>query len=133
MQKGKALREINELQNFKKVKSFRDKYRGNVTIDFIRMLHSLIMSNIDFELAGAFRRTDDVWIQGCELGVTPAELVESELRQAINRYYEKLEKKLHPFEAAALFHYDFELIHPFTDGNGRVGREIFNYMLKKGG
>jgi Fic family protein len=32
-----------------------------------------------------------------------------------------------------MFHYDFELIHPFIDGNGRVGREIFNYMLKKCG
>ena len=134
MPKGKSLREINEVQNFKQVKIYRDKSRGKINIDFIRTLHSLIMNNIDVNSAGTFRRTDDIWIQGCDIRVTPAELIEQELTLAIDRYYERIEiKSLHSFEAAALFHYDFELIHPFTDGNGRVGREIFNYMLKKCG
>jgi len=133
MPKDKSLREINEVQNFKKVKTYRDKYRGKLTIDFIRTLHSLIVSNIDVQSAGTFRRTDDVWIQGCDLRLTPKELIVSELKQAIDTYYGGLEKRLHPFEAAVLFHHEFELIHPFTDGNGRVGREIFNYMLKKNG
>ena len=30
-----------------------------------------------------------------------------------------------------MFHYFFEVIHPFTNCNGRVGREIFNFMLSK--
>ncbi|MBC2764293.1 MAG: hypothetical protein HF970_13340, partial [ANME-2 cluster archaeon] len=50
--KEKTLREINEVQNFRNVKEYRDKYRGKVTLDFIKMLHSLIMNNIDFESAG---------------------------------------------------------------------------------
>jgi Fic family protein len=134
MPKNKSLREINEVQNFKQVKLYRDKYRGKVSMDFILTLHSLIMNNIDVNSAGTFRRTDDIWIQGCDIRVTPAELIEEELSSAIDRYYERIEvKSVHPFEAAVLFHFDFELIHPFTDGNGRVGREIFNYMLKRGG
>jgi fido (protein-threonine AMPylation protein) len=133
MPKNKSLREINEVQNFKKVKTYRDKYRGKVSIDFIRTLHSLIMSNIDIQSAGTFRRTDEVWIQGCDLRLSPKELIENDLKKAIDTYYEGLEKGMHPFEVAVLFHHEFELIHPFTDGNGRVGREIFNYMLKKGG
>jgi len=31
-----------------------------------------------------------------------------------------------------MFHYFFEMTHPFTNGNGRVGREILNFMLSKG-
>ena len=129
MPNGKSLREINEVQNFKQVKLYRDKYRGKVSIDFIRTLHSLIMNNIDVNSAGAFRRTDDIWIQGCDIRVTPAELIEEELSSAIDRYYERIEvRSIHPFEAAVLFHFDFELVHPFTDGNGRVGREIFHLV-----
>jgi Fic family protein len=129
----KSLREINEVQNFKKVKAYRDKYRGKLNLDFIKNLHGLILDNIDIDAAGMFRRIDNVCITGCDIPVTPAILIIEELTKLINGYNNQIEKGVHPFEAAVLFHYHFELIHPFTDGNGRVGREVFNFMLKRAG
>jgi len=41
--------------------------------------------------------------------------------------------KRHIIENAALFHLDFEGIHPFIDGNGRTGRLILNLMLMQQG
>jgi Fic family protein len=41
--------------------------------------------------------------------------------------------KRHPIERAALFHLDFEGIHPFIDGNGRTGRLVLNLMLMQNG
>jgi fido (protein-threonine AMPylation protein) len=41
--------------------------------------------------------------------------------------------KLHPIEVAAKLHYDFVLIHPFDDGNGRVARLLLNYVLLRAG
>jgi len=131
--KNKALRELNEIQNFKKVVECRNRYRGRVSLDFIKNLHALIMNNIDIESAGTFRRIDSVAISGCDLKLSPAILIETELEELIGRYYAGLKKKKNPFEQAILFHYHFELIHPFTDGNGRVGREILNYMLVRSG
>lgn len=129
--KDKVLREINEVQNFKNVANYRNKYRGKVTLDFIRTLHALIMYNIDDESAGSFRRSDDISILGCDFRLCPSELIESELKQLITHYYNRLSLNYHPFEEAVLFHHRFETIHPFTNGNGRVGREVFNYMLTK--
>jgi len=44
---------------------------------------------------------------------------------------DKHKNALHPVALAALFHAKFEQIHPFADGNGRVGRFIVYVMLDK--
>ncbi|MCK4270441.1 MAG: Fic family protein [Methanogenium sp.] len=129
--KTKTLREINEIQNFKNVRKYRENYKGKVSIDFIKSLHALIMQNIDHESAGYFRRTDDIGIIGCDALLSPSSEIENELNHIISFYYNQIKEGSHPFEEAIMFHYFFEMIHPFADGNGRVGREILNFMLPK--
>lgn len=131
MPAAKSLREINEVQNFKKVVAYRTSYRWKVTQALVKHVHSLVMDNIDRESAGLFRRRDDLGIAGCDLQVTPSAEISHELDDAIAEYYQALRSGKHPFEQAIRFHYKFEMIHPFTDGNGRVGREILNYMLTR--
>jgi len=41
--------------------------------------------------------------------------------------------KAHPFIIASVFHQRLERIHPFSDGNGRTGRLLYNWMLLKSG
>ncbi len=48
-------------------------------------------------------------------------------------FYEKNKNIMHAVELAARVHFKFEKIHPFGDGNGRVGRLIIAHILKKRG
>jgi Fic family protein len=129
---SKSLREINEVQNFRNVKTYRDSYKGKIDLDFIRKLHAIIMHDISRN-AGQFRKTDDTVISGYDSSLCPSIEIENELTKIIDFYYKRLKENYHPYEEAVMFHYFFETIHPFSDGNGRVGREIFNFMLMKKG
>lgn len=46
-------------------------------------------------------------------------------------WYKREEDNMYPLELAFIFHYRFERIHPFPDGNGRTGRILMNMILKK--
>jgi len=52
---------------------------------------------------------------------------------ALIKWFNANRKKHHPIVVAAYFHSEFEGVHPFVDGNGRTGRLLINFMLKKAG
>jgi len=60
----------------------------------------------------------------------PAKKVKGLLKKLVE-WFDKHEKKYPPLLLAALVHNQFEHIHPFQDGNGRVGRFLLNYILLK--
>jgi len=129
---GKSLREQLEITNAEKAAKYRQDYMGKVSILFIKRLHALVLENIN-DQAGMFRRIDSIGILGEDFAVTPAIQIEDELLEAISNYYTRVRAGSHPFEEALIFHYRFELIHPFIDGNGRVGREVLRHMLARAG
>ena len=47
--------------------------------------------------------------------------------------FDLLQKEQHPAVRAVLGHYIFVFIHPYMDGNGRIGRFLMNTMLASGG
>lgn len=129
---GKPVREQLEVLNAKSAADFRRDYGGKVSLAFIRRLHALMLDKIN-DQAGSFRRIDSVAILGEDNAVTPAILIETELDEAIRNYYSRLRNGANAFEEAVIFHERFEMIHPFIDGNGRVGRELLRHMLAQAG
>jgi Fic family protein len=53
------------------------------------------------------------------------------LLEILVKWYTNHRNKYPPLLLAALIHNEFETIHPFQDGNGRVGRLLLNYVLLK--
>ena len=64
---------------------------------------------------------------------TPPEQVKSAMSDLIDWYRAKEREGEHPIIMAATFHYRFVRIHPFDDGNGRMGRLLMNMILIKHG
>lgn len=99
---------------------------------FIKQLHFLLKSGTSdsrkaWFAVGDYKRIDNE-VGGNE--TTKPALVAKELRQLLKKYNESKKKTL---EEIIEFHYEFEKIHPFQDGNGRVGRLImFKECLRNG-
>ena len=94
----------------------------------IKDIHSLVLMDRPDD-KGTYRRIP-VKIMGAYHEPPQPYLVSAQMEQLIAN---QKGTKRHPIENVALFHLDFEGIHPFIDGNGRTGRLILNLMLMQQG
>lgn len=101
---------------------------ATLTEQFIKNIHSCVLLNDPME-RGSYR-TMDVRIAGAEAKLPGHEQVPGLMESLIK---DIAASKLHPVEKAAVYHLDFENIHPFIDGNGRTGRLVMNMLLMQGG
>lgn len=93
-------------------------------------IHALVLMS-DAANRGKYRRVP-VQIIGAKHTPPQPYLVQPAIEQRLQNYTTWQQQK-HIIEAIALFHLEFEAIHPFIDGNGRTGRILLNFELIKHG
>ena len=105
-----------------------------LSLRLIREVHERLMRGVrgDTALPGEFRRSQN-WIgpPGCSLGeATYVPPPPAELMACLDPFERFLhDDALPPLVHAGLVHAQFEAIHPFLDGNGRVGRLLITLLL----
>ena len=134
---NKTINETLEVANYVSVRNYMKNYKGPINEKIVRHVHKLLLMGIKGENgklidAGNYR-TNQVILRNIGFRPPPAELVAPQLKYLLEDYNSKITNKMHPVEAATFFHQKFEEIHPFQDGNGRLGRELLNYMLTREG
>jgi len=99
-----------------------------LTEQTVKDIHSYVLLNQPLERGNY--RTVDVMITGSKIKLPYSEDVPSLMASLI----EDINKSaFNPIEKAAIYHVDFERIHPFVDGNGRTGRLLMNLLLMQHG
>lgn len=86
------------------------------------MMDGLIPENGKFRSGGVGVFDGDVVVHMAP----PASLVPEEIEDLFSWYRSS---EIHPLIRSAIFHYEFEFIHPFADGNGRMGRMWHSLLL----
>ena len=125
------IREVFEAKNLAKLnETLLEKNNSLLNIKLILKLHKTLLTNIDDRIAGRFRSGKE-WVRvGNHLGANP-QFVPSLMQELVDNYNEN---KINYFlDAIAHFHAEFETIHPFVNGNGRMGRVLINLQLMNGG
>jgi len=135
--KAEKQRDVKEVQNYVHATEYGLKRLEELPLSLrlIRELHAILMEGVRGERAtpGEFRQSQN-WIgpPGCTLN--DATFVPPPVAE-MNEALDQLEKFLHaatqlpPLVELAVIHYQFETIHPFLDGNGRIGRLLVTLFL----
>ncbi|MBN1973638.1 MAG: Fic family protein [Sedimentisphaerales bacterium] len=125
-------REIFEAKNLARVVSYIDSKakEQELTLDVILLLHKMLIGNIRDDVAGRFRKAGEYVRVANYIAPAPEEVTDR-LEKMLASYNASSHE--HIIKRIALLHLTFENIHPFVDGNGRIGRVINNYLLMREG
>lgn len=126
-----SVREVFEAKNLAKITELLlENNSHKLTINLILHLHKILLTNIDDTIAGRFRSGKE-WVRvGNHLGANP--LFVGQLMQELIDDWNTNDSRFF-LDKIAYFHAEFETIHPFVDGNGRMGRILINLQLMNEG
>lgn len=125
-----SLREVYEAKNLARVIGYIRNKSKEMEIDreLMLFLHQMLIGGIDDTIAGRFRTVGEYVRVGTHVAPAP-EHVERLIESIIKEYTSDLSAYF--LDKIAKFHLDFETIHPFCDGNGRMGRILVSYQLQR--
>lgn len=132
----KSKEEISETFGVAEAVDYIRKTGEHISMGLISELHRIVFKNSK-PFAGKVRKRGEEVVVMDALGNivhkgAPAAMVTS-LLKALVKWYKKNKSICPPLVLAAVVHNQFENIHPFRDGNGRVGRLLLlNLLLKNG-
>lgn len=120
--------EIKEVQNAYEAYELMLRLDPSSVDDLLKahklMMNGLVPENGRFRSGGVGVFDGEVLIHMAP----PAEFVPEHIHNLFAWYQQS---ELHPLIKSAVFHYEFEFIHPFADGNGRIGRMWHSLLLGK--
>ncbi|MBU0460445.1 MAG: Fic family protein [Nanoarchaeota archaeon] len=105
--------------------AFSDEMKWNAKS--IKKIHHYLLHNLD-DFAGQYKKVNNIVNNST---TTVWQKVPQEIKKLLIWF--KKNKKMYPPQLALEFHWRFEAIHPFLDGNGRVGRILLNSFLVQQG
>lgn len=125
-------REIFEAKNLARVVSYIDTKakEQELALPVILLLHKMLIANIRDDIAGRFRKNGE-WVRVASHIAPGSKEVVERLEKMLAQYYASSSENI--IKRIAPLHLTFEYIHPFVDGNGRIGRVINNYLLIREG
>lgn len=125
-------RELFEAKNLARVVSYiQTKAKSEeMNLDMLLLLHKMLISNIRDDIAGQFRQDKEYVRVGNYIAPPPDQVIPL-LSNMFIEYHAKSSDSI--VTRIARLHLMFEHIHPFVDGNGRIGRVLNNYTLIREG
>jgi len=131
---NKSKADIAEAYGVNEAIAFIRQTKEHISIDLIKEIHKIVFKNSK-SFAGQLRQPGEEVIVTNILGNivhegAPQSRVVYLLKELVN-WYNKHKNKYPALVLAAVVHNQFENIHPFADGNGRVGRILLNNILIK--
>ena len=129
--------DVSDVVNYVRAINYAIRHLNNLPLcnRLIRDTHAVLMNSVrgGDKTPGEFRRSQN-WIGGIGSTLKNARYIPPNPQDMIDcmsdlEKYMNIDGETDPLISAALVHYQFETIHPFLDGNGRVGRLLITLFL----